>query len=130
MNELRNALREIAPGIERELKGRLASFAGMFIVGYLPQSWAFTTEDGSATLSVDKQGTVVAEEGAPAHPDVTVEGGRDALIAALLRQKRPAAAGDPPIRVTPHTTKGKTAYDLLRSRFGLQPIVPFYRRIR
>lgn len=119
MSQLLPALREIAPGIEKELKGRLASFVGMFIVGYLPQTWSFATDAGSATLTVDKKGTVVVEAGTPANPDVTVEWGHDALIATLLRQKRAPAAGDPPLRVTPHTSKGKTAYDFLRSRFGL-----------
>lgn len=119
MSALLDALREIAPGIEKELRGRLASFAGMFIVGYLPQTWSFVTERESAGLTVDKKGAVVATAGAASNPDVTVEWGADALIAALLRQKRTPAAADPALRVTPHTPKGKTAYDFLRSRFGL-----------
>lgn len=119
MSQLLPALQRIAPGIQHELQGRLASFAGMFIVGYLPQTWAFVTEDGSAALSVDQKGTVVAELGAPPSPDVTVEWGHDALVAALLRQKRAPAASDPKLRVTPHTPKGKTAYEFLRGRFGL-----------
>lgn len=113
------ALQELAPGIEKELKGRLASFAGMFIVGYLPQTWSFVTEGDSAGLTVDKKGAVAATAGPARNPDVTVEWGEGALIAALLRQPRAPAPGDPKLRVTPHTPKGKTAYDFLRSRFGL-----------
>jgi hypothetical protein len=119
MSQLLSALREIAPGIEKELRGRLASFAGMFIVGYLPQTWSFVTDAGSAALTVDKRGSVAVEAGTPPNPDVTVQWGHDALVAALLRQERAPVAGDPPLRVTPHTSKGKTAYDFLRSRFGL-----------
>lgn len=119
MTELVATLREIAPGIEKELKARLGTFAGMFIVGYLPQTWAFVTEAGSAALTVDKKGTVVVEEGAPANPDVTVKWGQSALVAALHRQPRTPVAGEPPLHVTPHTAKGKTAYDFLRGRFGL-----------
>lgn len=119
MSELLPALREIAPSLQKELQTRLASFAGMFIVGYLPQTWAFVTDDGHASLSVDKNGVVKIDSGTPKEPDVTVEWGHVALIAALLHQKRPAASGDPPLHVTPHTSKGKTAYELLRSRFGL-----------
>lgn len=106
MSQLVSTLRKIAPSLEAELKGRLASFAGMFIVGYLPQSWAFVTDDGSAGLVVDQKGSVTVDAAEPTGPDVTVEWGHDALIAALLRQKRAAAPGDPPLRVTPHTPKG------------------------
>ncbi|MFZ0699138.1 MAG: hypothetical protein WAN74_02975 [Thermoplasmata archaeon] len=119
MSQLVPTLRQIAPGLEAELKGRLASFAGMFIVGYLPQTWVFLTDDGSAGLIVDQKGSVTVQAGAPTGPDVTVEWGHDALIAALLRQKRPSAPGDLPLRVTPHTPKGRTAYEFLRGRFGL-----------
>lgn len=119
MTELLTALQEIAPPLQKELQGRLASFAGMFIVGYLPQTWAFVTKEGSAALSVDKKGIVTVTPGAPPSPDVSVEWGNAALVAALLRQKRSPAPEDPALRVTPHTPKGKTAYDFLRSRFGL-----------
>ncbi len=119
MSQLVPTLQEIAPGIEKELRSRLSTFAGMFIVGYLPQAWAFVTEDGSATLSVDQRGTVIVRPGAPTAPDVTVEWGHDALIAALHRQRRAPLPSDPPLHVTPHTSKGKTAYEFLRGRFGL-----------
>ncbi|MGD0718881.1 MAG: hypothetical protein ABSA15_04815 [Thermoplasmata archaeon] len=119
MSRLVPTLQEIAPGIEKELKSRLNTFAGMFIVGYLPQTWAFITDDGSAALSVDKRGTTTVEPGVPSSPDVTVEWGHDALIAALHRQRRAPAPGDPPLHVTTNTSKGKTAYEFLRGRFGL-----------
>lgn len=119
MTAVLTALKEIAPTLQKELQGRLASFAGMFIVGYLPQTWAFVTKEGSAALAVDKRGTVTVEPGTPPSPDVSVEWGNDALVAALLRQKRPPAPDDPALRVTPHTPKGKTAYEFLRGRFGL-----------
>jgi hypothetical protein len=112
---LAHAATEIEPEVQRRLQG----FLGSFVRAYLPQVWVFQTEDGVATLKVDLAGHVSALAGALDKPDVTIEIAHDRLKAAL---ERTGPAGPPPpgaVKVTPHTAKGKAAFDLVRSRLGL-----------
>jgi len=71
-----------------------------------------------ASLTVDKNGTVSVAGGAAAHPDVTIETGHDRLVTALTTRSRDAVPPGP-LTVTPHTSKGRTAFDYLRGRLGL-----------
>lgn len=118
MSDVEGLLREAGRQFEPELQHRLKGLFGGIIRGYLPQVWVFETGRGAASLLVDKTGTVSVVAGAAAHPDVTVQIPHDRLVAALTtRDKDSVPPG--PLTVTPHTAKGKTAFDYLRSRLGL-----------
>jgi hypothetical protein len=106
--------REVQP----ELQSRLRGFFGGMVRAYLPQTWVFVTEDGTASLHVDRAGAVTVTSGALASPDVTVEIGHDRLKAALLTRRKEAVPPGP-LTVTPHTAKGRTAFGYLRERLGL-----------
>ena len=112
--DLRTAGRDFEP----EIRSRLSGFLGAMIRHYLPQTWVFETEQGTASLTVDANGAVSVASGAAAHPDVTIEIPHDRLHAALSKRKREAV---PPgaLKVTPHSAKGKAAFDYLRGRLGL-----------
>jgi hypothetical protein len=111
---LRDAARRLEPEIARRLKGML----GGIIRAYLPQAWEFRTDEGTATLTVKADGSTAATEGGTDHPDVTIEIPLAALKRALATGERdPSASGS--VHVTPHTAKGRAAFDYLRSRIGL-----------
>lgn len=118
MSCIEKLLRETGRSFEPELQHRLKGFFGGIIKGYLPQIWVFETDDGTASLLVDKAGGVLVVHGAAPHPDVTVKIPHDRLAIALRTRDRTAVPPGP-LTVTPHTSKGKTAFDYLRSRLGL-----------
>jgi hypothetical protein len=118
MSCIEGLLRKTALEFEPELQNRLKGIFGGIISGYLPQAWVFQTEDGAASLLVDKAGKVSVMAGVAPHPDVTVEMPHARLAAALkTRTKSAVPPGD--LKVTPHTVKGRTAFDYLRGRLGL-----------
>ncbi len=111
-------LAKLTPGVEAEVKSRLGGLFGGFVRAYLPQTWVFRTDQDTATLTVDPQGNAhVAPTDHPS-PDVTVQGPFAALRAAVESRGRTAAPRDA-VQVTPHTAKGRAAFDYLRPRFGL-----------
>ena len=118
MSCVEELLRTAGKGFEPEIKSRLSGFLGGILRQYLPQTWVFRTDDGTASLSVDGNGTVTVVSGAAAHPDVTIEIPHDRLRAALTTRKRESVPPGP-IQVTPHSAKGKAAFDYLRGRLGL-----------
>jgi L-aminopeptidase/D-esterase-like protein len=91
---------------------------GPMIRSYLPQTWVFTTEEGSASLTVDTDGRANATAGILPKANVTVET-THARLEAALRTRRKEAVPAGPLTVTPHTEKGRTAFGLLRGRLGL-----------
>jgi len=111
---LERAARDFQPQVQAQLGG----FFGEMVRAYLPQTWVFRTERETASLTVDRAGQVTVAAGAATPADVTVETTAERLAAALSNRSR---AGVPPgpLSVTPHTAKGKTAFDYLRGRFGL-----------
>jgi hypothetical protein len=118
MNDLEGLLRDAGRQIEPELQRRLKGLLGGIIRSYLPQAWVFETDNGTASLVVDRDGTVSVTGGAASHPDVTVKIPHDRLVAALTTRNKDLVPPGP-LTVTPHTSKGKTAFDVLRSRLGL-----------
>jgi hypothetical protein len=116
--ELVELLASIAPGLEQRVRAQLAGFAAMFVRPYLPQRWVFVTETETASLIVDATGAVSAVAGAAEPTDVTLKIGFERLrIALTTRRKELVPPG--PLEVIPHTPKGKTAFEFLRSRLGL-----------
>ena len=111
---LRDAVRQFEPELQNRLKG---VFGGIFR-SYLPQVWVFETEESTASLVVSATGAVSVVAGVAPHPDVTVKIPHDRLVAALRTGKKDQVPPGP-MNVTPHTPKGKTAFDYLRGRLGL-----------
>ncbi len=111
-------LEKVAHDVQPEIQSQLGGFFGGMVRAYLPQAWVFKTEKETASLTVDKAGAVTVTTGAAAHPDVTIETTHDRLEAALRTRSRDKLPPGP-LTVTPHTPKGKTAFDYLRGRLGL-----------
>ncbi len=111
-------LQNVAVEVEQDLKPRLGGLAGFLIAGYLPQTWVFQTEEGVITLTVDSRGNAGVASGTPPSRDVTISTTHAVLSAALrYRDRSRVPAG--PLKVTPHTPKGQTAFNFLRGRFSL-----------
>jgi len=111
-------LESVAHDVQPQLQSQLGGFFGGMVRAYLPQTWVFKTEKEVASLTVDKTGAVSVAKGAAASPDVTIETAHDRLVTALKTRSR-AQVPPGPLTVTPHTSKGRTAFEYLRSRLGL-----------
>ena len=111
-------LTEAGKGVEAQLKPQLSGFFGGVVRSYLPQRWVFVTEEESATLGVETTGVVWVRGGAEPSADVTIETSHARLAGALRTRSR---EGLPPgsVRVTAHTSRGRTAFDFSRRRLGL-----------
>jgi hypothetical protein len=95
----------------------------LFIGGWLPQHWVFSTESGSSTLVVEKTGDSGGVLGASPTPDVTVTWTDTqldaALTVALSNGDRNTVSRNPPPKVEAHTKKGRDALSMLGKRLGL-----------
>jgi len=111
-------LAKIAPEVEKELKPRLHGLIGSFVRAYLPQVWVFETDVDSATVRVEPTGSVTVAPGSAPSPDVSIHAPKARLEKLLKSRTRPASMPDD-VRVVPHTSKGRVAFDQVRSRFGL-----------
>jgi hypothetical protein len=118
MTSLVPLLESVARDIQPQIRSQLGGFFGGMVRAYLPQTWVFRTEREVASLSVDRNGGVTVVNGPAANPDVTIEIPHDRLETALRTRSR-SQVPPGPLTVTPHTSKGKTAFEYLRSRVGL-----------
>ena len=116
--ELLELLTATAPELEGRLRPQMQGLAGAFVKPYLPQRWVFVTERETASLVVEATGSVSAVAGVAAPPDVTVKVAFDRLRIALTTRRREAVPPGP-LEVVPHTEKGRTAFQFVRSRLGL-----------
>jgi hypothetical protein len=117
MPAVEELLGPVAREAQKEIRSRLKGFFGGMIRHFLPQVWVFRTEEGTATLCVARDGAVTVTRGAASPADVTIDVGHARLATALATRGKTVAPG--PLTVTPHTAKGRTAFDYLRSRLGL-----------
>lgn len=117
MPTVEELLGPLAERAQTEVRARLNGFFGGILREFLPQIWVFTTEEGTASLCVAADGSATVRPGAAAPPDVTVEVGHARLVAALSGKGGSSAAGK--LAVTPHSAKGRAAFDYLRPRLGL-----------
>ncbi len=117
MSCLEELLAKTARSVEGELRPRLSGIFGSIVRAYLPQLWVFRTDEGTVSLAIDRQGRAQVVAGALPNPDVTVEIPHDRLRAALTQRSR-AAIPPGALTVTPHTAKGRTAFDYLKGRLG------------
>ena len=118
MSELTDLLADAGRRLEPEIRSRLNGMLGGILRAYIPQCWEFRTDAGAATLTVGPDGASTAAEGLATAPDVTIEIPFATLRTALTTRTR-APGSSTSIRVTPHTTKGRAAFDYLRGRIGL-----------
>jgi hypothetical protein len=111
-------LESVAHDVQPQVQSQLGGFFGGMVRAYLPQVWVFQTEKETASLTVETTGAISVTKGAAAHPDVTIATEHARLVAALTTRSRDRV---PPghLTVTPHTSKGRTAFDYLRGRLGL-----------
>ena len=111
----------VAPGVSERLRAELRRpFVGGMIRMYLPQTWWFVSESGSATFHVDREGTASVRPGTSGEPDVTVRWTDAAYRAAIVlrdRSRIPPDAGSP--QVVAHTGRGATAFGQVRRQLGL-----------
>lgn len=118
MSCVERLLQSVAKEAEPEIQQRLHGLFGGMIRAYLPQTWVFRTEDGTASFLVDPSGKITVKPGAVNPADVTIETSHDRLKIALTTRRREAVPPGP-FTVTPHTAKGRTAFEYLRGRLGL-----------
>ena len=118
MSSTLSLLEKAGKEVEWQLKPQLAGVFGGIIRGYLPQTWVFETEEGAMSLHVEKDGRVTVVSGALPDPDLTVKA-RDAALATALRERRRAGLAPGAISATPHTEKGRMAFQFFRSRLGV-----------
>ena len=118
MSCIASLLGQVSADVEAQLKPRLRGLTGLFVAGYLPQAWVFVTESEIVSLFVDSQGNASVSAGRARSPDVTIETSH-ALLSAALRTRNPSAVPRGPLRVTPHTNKGRDAFQYLRGQLGL-----------
>jgi hypothetical protein len=118
MSELSDLIHGAGHELEPEIQRRLQGLLGGIIRAYLPQVWTFRTDHGTASLTVGATGKVSVSDGEADHPDVTIEIPLELLRTALTTRRRDALPPGP-VHVTPHTAKGRAAFDYLRGRIGL-----------
>ena len=110
----------IAPRVSAELQPHLRGLFGGVVRGYLPQTWWFHTETGSATLFVDQQGVAQVKDGRVGQPDAEIAWTDAAFHAAITSRSRDAIPrGTPEPQVHLYTDKGRAAFGQLRRRLGL-----------
>ncbi len=118
MSCVEEAVASAARSLEPEIQSRLHGFLGSIVRAYLPQTWTFRTSDGSASLTIDANGRATVAPGVVASPDVTVELPHD-LVKKLLTSRGRERVPPGAVHVTPHTARGRAAFDYLRGRLGL-----------
>jgi hypothetical protein len=116
MNRAAALLRDVGKNVEPEVQKQLGGLFGGIVRAYLPQAWVLETDEGTATLLVDRNGAFSVVEGPAEKPDVTLRAPYGVLAKALKSKSRPSPGA---VTVTPHTAKGQTAFDYLRGRVGL-----------
>jgi len=117
--ELESLLASLRPEIESQVKPQLHGLFGRIVRGYLPQVWAFRTEEESASLTVGDDGAVRVTPGVARRHDVLVSWSQKQLTAALRTRDRSKIPGGAAPTVEFNSRKGKRAFSFLRSRFGL-----------
>lgn len=119
MTCLKGLFESICFDVECELKPKLSGFlSGAIIRSYLPQHWVFRTEKETITFSVDKNGNATVKTGAGGKPDVTIDIDHDYLSNVLKTRSKPSFLPNRS-NIKFHTSKGKTAFNFLKDRFGL-----------
>jgi hypothetical protein len=118
MSCVEEAVASAARSLEPEIQSRLRGFLGSIVRAYLPQTWVFRTSDGTASLTIDADGHATVASGLAPSPDVTVELPHD-LVKKLLTSRGRESVPPGSVHVTPHTARGRAAFDYLRGRLGL-----------
>jgi len=112
-------LARLAPEIEAQLKLALAGLAGLFVRGYLPQTWVFDTGIERVSLIVDVNGNVRVRSEAAEPADVLITATHDTFSTGLeaanrLRSKESVIRG--PSNARFFTPKGEAAFNFLKDK--------------
>ena len=119
MTALKGIFESICYEVEAELKSQLSGFiSGAFIRAYLPQEWVFKTENETITFSVDRNGNASVRIGTGSKSDVTINIDHEYLSTALTTRSQPSFQPKKN-NVKFHTSKGRTAFNFLKKKFGL-----------
>ena len=118
MPTVESLLKTICLEVDAKLKPNLIGIKGIIVRGYLPQAWVFKTQKETVTFHVDRDGKASTMGGGTDKPDVTITADHEMLIEALKTRKNPAGDFKPP-KIDSHTSKGRTAFNMLRDRLGL-----------
>jgi len=112
-------LARLAPEIEAQLKPALAGLAGLFVRGYLPQTWVIDTGIERVSLIVDVNGNVRVRSEAAEPADVLITATHDTISTGLeaanrLRSKESVIRG--PSNARFFTPKGEAAFNFLKDK--------------
>lgn len=104
-----------------EGQARLKQALGQFIIGgivrgYLPQTWTIATEQENLTIHADKQGNIRVLKGITPTRDGDIQIGHDLLADGIQNGRSPPPGS---YQVAFYTSKGRTAFNQLKSSFGL-----------
>ena len=101
---------------EVQLKNALGGLLGGLLRSYLPQTWSIVTEHEALTIQADAQGNIRIMKEAMGKGDGEIRIPHDLLANGIRTGARPPAGS---YQVTYFTPKGRTAFEYLRSPFGL-----------
>jgi hypothetical protein len=101
---------------EARLKQALKGLFGGIVRKYLPQTWTIVTDQENVTIRADTQGSIhVSNEVAPSRDgDIEI---RHDLLADGIKNGRSPPPGSYQVKF--YTAKGKTAFNQVKSSFGL-----------
>ena len=117
MSCIEGLVRERAAEGEARLKQALgAFFIGGIVRGYLPQTWTILTERESITIHADAQGNIGVGAGIAPTRDGDIKIGHDLLADGIQNGRSPPPGS---YQVAFYTQKGRTAFNQLKSSFGL-----------
>jgi len=89
---------------------------GGIVRAYLPQTWTIITEQEVVTIHTDQQGNIQVLQGVAPSRDGDIEIHHDLLADGIQNGISPPPGS---YHVKFDTEKGKTAFDQLKSSFGL-----------
>lgn len=117
MSCIEGLVRERAAEGEARLKQALRGFLiGGVVRTYLPQTWTIITEQENVTIHADKEGNIRVENGVARTRDGDIKIGHDLLANGIQNGRSPPPGS---YQVDFYTSKGKTAFNQLKSSFGL-----------
>lgn len=120
MRSIMSLLDGVCAEIESQLRPGLNGTQRFLIVGFLPQTWVFETENQVVSLVVDRHGNVFTQAMNRGDRDVTIQWKHEYLASVLMTRSTACVPHDELPTIIFHTEKGRTAFEFLKNRLGLQ----------
>jgi hypothetical protein len=120
MSCIMSLLEGVCAEIESQLRVMLGGTQRLLIVQFLPQIWVLETEDQVVSLLVNREGHVFAQDMNKGDRDVTIRWRSEYLESVLRTRSTAYVPRDQRPTIIFHTEKGRTAFEFLRERLGLQ----------